>query len=162
MEFLTKELQTLRQKQMLAELDLQRLESIDPDHCFYQTTESPQLFSEVITKIRELDAQSDQIELALRNSQSNTIAKWQESFDKQVQDLQDMRRCSDDVQVIMASLENEKYPLPNVQLLEHPQYLVSSWNNELNRCLEAVDQAHPWEVDNRRAELEQYRQQSMP
>lgn len=159
MEFLTKELQVLRQKQMLAELDLQRLESIDTDHCFYQTTEHPQLFNEVVAKIRELDAQSDQIELALRNSQSNTIAQWQESFDKQVQDLQDMRRCSDDVQVIMASLENEMYPLPTVHLMEHPQYLVSSWNKELNRCLDAVDQAHPWEADSRRAELEQYRQQ---
>lgn len=159
MEFLTRELQVLRQKQMLTELDLQRLESIDTDHCFYQTTEHPQLFHDVVKKIRELDAQSDQLELALRNSQSNTISLWQKSFDKQVQDLQDMRRCSDDVQVITASLENEMYPLPSVHLMEHPQYLVSSWNNELNRCLEAVDQAHPWEKDNRRAELEQYRQQ---
>lgn len=159
MEFLTKELQRLRQSQTLAELELQRLEESNPDHLFYHSTEHPQFFNNMVTKIRELDAQSDQIELALRNSQSKNIAKWQDSFDKQVQDLQDMRRCSDDVQVIMASLENGKYPLPSVNLMNHPQYMVSSWNNELNRCLEALGHAHPWEADNRKAELEHYRLQ---
>lgn len=159
MELLTKELQMLRQQYMHAELNLQRFEEFDTNHCIYQAKEQPEYFNELVSKIKELDARSDQIELALRTSHFKTASAWQESFSKHIEDLNELRHRTEDAQIVIASLKSEKYPLPAVRLMDHPNYLVNSWNEELNRCLEKLKNAHPWEEDTLKEELTQYRLQ---
>lgn len=159
MELLSKELQILRQQQMEAELDLQRLEELEVNRPVYQTKERQEYFNNLVSRIRDLDAQSDQIELALRSSDSNAVAAWQESFSKQIEDLNELRRCSEDAKMMLASLDSGKYPLPSVSLMDHPNFLVSSWNKELNNCLDKLKQARPWETDTRKEELADFSNQ---
>ena len=159
MELLSREMQLLRQQQITAELELQRLEELEVDHFIYQAKEQPEFFNELVTKIKELDARSDQIEMALRGIDTNTAVAWQDNFPKQIQDLNNLRRNTEDAQIIKASLVSEKYPLPSVGLMDHPHFMVRVWNAELNNCLNNLESCHPWEKDSRKEELRQYRDQ---
>jgi tyrosine-protein kinase Etk/Wzc len=159
MEFLSNELQTLRKKEMTSILDLHRLQKIDSEHHYYYPAENSTILNDFLSRIRALDMQTDSIEMTLRHASSKDPADWQTTFNEQIQELNGLRRCSEDANVILSSLENEKYPLPHVALLDKKEYMVGTWNQELKSNLEALQSANPLEADLRKEELNLLRMQ---
>jgi len=138
MEFLHSQMQESRQKLLAIDLELKRQERLNEENApydsRYQPDTDPNVLNELISDIRELRQKSDSIELALRNSTTNNNEEWEKTFLQQVTDLQEIRHCSDEAKVIIASLENNKYPLPSVHLLDNPKYVVKAWYDQLMQC----------------------------
>ncbi len=163
LEFLTRELQSYHQKEMEIQLDLKR-ENYLRDHNIpldsrYQSDSNPTALNELIVEIRNLNQMTDLIELSLRNSSSKDLKEWQKSFSQQIEELSDIRRCTEDANVILSSLQTEKYPLPTVSLFDHPKYLVRSWSDQLLYFQDAYLSALPWEKGSKKLELDQFRNQ---
>ncbi|NGX42995.1 MAG: hypothetical protein K940chlam7_01285 [Chlamydiae bacterium] len=163
MEFLSSQMQGNSGKLFAIELELKRQEKLKeegaPYDSRYTSNSTPKVVEVLISELRTLKQESDSIELALRNSSLKNIEEWQTTFSQQVVELEEIRQCSGDAKKLLASLENDRYPLPAVQILDHPKYMVRAWYDKLSECDRNWKTALRSEKEDRKAEWKNFKTQ---
>lgn len=164
LDFFSSLLANYEEEIMAVELELKRLDGLNEQkdagsYFRYQYEKMPGPILDLITKMRNLKQRSDSIELAIRNSNEEDLEHWQKTFSNQLADLENFKKCNEEANVILASLENDVYPIPLVNILDHPKYMVRSWYDRLLQYRESCELVNSWEKGIKEHELEQFKEQ---
>ena len=164
LDFLSSLLASYEEVILSVDLELKHLERLneqkeDNNYFRYQYEDMPDVILDSISKIRNLKQRSDSIELALRNSIEGDIELWQKTFQDQLTDLENFKKCSEEAKVILASLENDIYSIPLVNILDHPKYMVRPWYDKLLQYRRECEMASSWEKDIKEHDANQYKGQ---
>lgn len=143
MEFFTGQMQRYQQKLFEIDLELRRFERLKeedaPFDSRYLADGNPASVNEAILQILTLKQNSDSIELALRTSPLQTAEDWKEALQKQVVELEEMRRCTGDAKTLLSKLlEADDQPIPAVALLDNPRFMVRAWYDRLQECRDTL------------------------
>lgn len=144
MEFLAQNQQSLKQKLLSLELDLQRLENMRQSDAMdfegVSTSSSHEPINRISAEIRSLKQQADALNLAIRNSPTNSQA-FQQSFTNQLNELDEVKNTYHDANLMLASLENNELPQAYPSLLENPKFIVKMWYERAKACSMSNDPA---------------------
>jgi len=135
MEFLANIQQRYQEKLFTIDLAINRQKSVLDFGVAYIPIDSEEksnnIINHILTNIRQLQQQKDSIQLALHNSPSSSPEIVQNTFEKQIQELDEVHQCCEEAEELLASLE-ENRPLPQSEsLLENPKYMARIWAEKL-------------------------------
>lgn len=137
MEFLAHNQQNLKQKLLAIDLDIQRLENMrqtsEVDYENIASANLPEAINRLATEIRTLKQQADALNLALRNSPTNSEA-FQQSFSSQMVELGKVKNETELANTMLASLKNDQLPEPLPALLDNPKFIVKLWYERAQAC----------------------------
>ncbi|MGA8164611.1 MAG: Wzz/FepE/Etk N-terminal domain-containing protein [Waddliaceae bacterium] len=135
LHFLTSKMQEVKEKLLTIDLELKRLKRFKQDNgtkdFLYHIQHAPHVLNEVLEKIQKLKNHSDSIELALHQSSGHHQQHEENAFSQHLIDLDKMRKCGEEARLMISYLENDRYPLPQVSLLDDCQLMIKTWHKEL-------------------------------
>lgn len=135
MEFFSSSLHDCRKKIIALDLELQRQEKNFDNHQILQKTYSAEVLptglSSILKRIQEFKHQRDSIELAVRNSSQSDLHLHEKAFHDQMSEMEEISHYLNDISAIYANLDDSQSQVSTLALLDNPQYLVKTWQNQL-------------------------------
>ena len=134
-DFLASNQASYKQKLMNIELEIQRLQKaqtqgeVSYDKFSFKEETSP--MSHFSSEIRSLKQQADALDLALRNATATDPEALQQAFMAQLAQLEHVKECSQEAQLILASLEKGNLQPVYTKLLDDPKFMVKTWYEKL-------------------------------
>lgn len=134
MDFLTVNQQNFMQKILVIDLEMQWLHQVQDEgrinYDKFNSTITPEAINMLSKEIRFLKQKADTIDLALRNTPLDR-QQFQESLIRQLQELNDIKRYSEEAKMMLASLENDKMPEQHEVLFNSQEFMVKIWYERL-------------------------------
>lgn len=143
MDFLASNHQQLKQKLLTLSLEIQRLENIHQDNSAdcEKLVYIPNFdaINKSILEMHSLKQQADSLNLALRTNSASPTA-FQESFNSQLVELDEIQECAKEARLMYESLENNALPTPYPRLINNPRFIVKTWYDQLLTSRNSNDQ----------------------
>lgn len=138
MDFLAHNQHDYKEKLMANELEIKRLESMEPENYVYYEAYARNggdsgIINSLLNEIRGFKQQRDGLEIELQKNSSSLHQGLVTVFDAQVAELEEVQRCLAEVQDINDRFRQQLQPDPSSKLLEDPRFLMKSWLERLQR-----------------------------
>ncbi|WP_068470747.1 hypothetical protein [Candidatus Protochlamydia phocaeensis] len=143
MDFLAKSQHEYREKLLSNELEIKRLENIQPNsHVYYDTYNSDAadsiVINNVLTQIRDLKQRRDGLEIEIQKKAAFTTHTLHHSFDQQLEELKEVQRYIVELQDIIDRFHQHLLPDSETSLIKDPRFLIKGWFEHLDK-LEGID-----------------------
>lgn len=142
-EFYTASQTMYQQKLYDIELAIQRLVKAQQEgYAFYDVHGDPGIINQALGEIRSLKQQSDALDLALKNAYPNGNNPFYESLNEQLGDLEHVKCCYAEANLLLKSLEDSLTKLPKTEkLINDPKLAVKTWHEKLLVAQNNLDNA---------------------
>lgn len=145
MQYLVSNQQKYQEKKQNVELEMKRLHKAQQEGYayfeHYATGNDVVTVHQTLNQIRDLKQQADAISVAVRNSSEVSPETMQENFTKQIEELYQARRYSDETDQLIADVESDLLHETSYTIFDNPKYLVRAWHEQLHSHL-AKEQEH--------------------
>jgi tyrosine-protein kinase Etk/Wzc len=155
-EFYSASQSMYQQKLYDIELAINRLNKAQEEgYAFYDVHGDPGIINQALAEIRSLKQQSDTLDIALKNTLAKEGDSFQETFTEQLLDLENVKCCYAEANLLLKALEDRKTKLPPTEkLLNDPKYAVKAWQEKLLVAQNNIDNAFSTEeAGSRKSEL---------
>jgi len=139
-EFLASYQKELKGKLLNIHLDMQRLlrikQSSDTNYEKLVSANTPHYIHRLIEEIGYLKNESDAINQALRNAETDALT-FQNTFSAQMEELDKVKASNKDLQAMLTRLNKNMLPEPYPLLMNNPKYIVNVWYAQAEQCYNA-------------------------
>jgi tyrosine-protein kinase Etk/Wzc len=143
MEFLSGTQNNLQQKLKEIELETKRLQKAQVEgYAYYEgyhTHGDPSIINHLLSEIRQLKQQADGIDIWLRNAPAHNSEHVKESFHKQMNEMNEIRRTATHAKELLLAIEEGKHVNTTTPLFADSKFLVQTWFEKL------MDAQKSWE-----------------
>ncbi len=139
MDFLAKSQHEYREKLLKNELEIKRLENLQPNTIFDNEKgfgDAP-LINTILIGIRELKQRRDGLEIEIQKKGASRSDDLRQSFDNQIRELEEVQDYTADLQDTIDRFHQHLPPNPSA-LLNDPRFLMRGWFDRLE-ILERTD-----------------------
>ncbi len=148
MEFLAHAQHDYKQKLLVNDLEIKRLESIEPSKYVYYDRYSDSeghslTINTTLTEIRNLKQHRDALEIDQQKKALKYGADLQRSFDQQLNELRDVQRDQEELKTIITHYEQGLEPPTHLQLFHDHRFLLKGWFDRLQRA--QIDNQEDWQ-----------------
>lgn len=147
MEFLARAQHEYKQKLLVNDLEIKRLESIEPSKYVYydrysDTEGHSSTINAALTEMRNLKQHRDALEIDQQKKALKYGTDLQRSFEQQLTELREVQRDQEELQAIAAHYEQGTLPPAHLKLFHDNRFLLKGWFDRLQRA--QTDNQEDW------------------
>lgn len=135
MNFLSRRQNDYKEKLLANELELRRLKIVDSNagvYSQYSSSGDAGVINRILTEIRDLKQQRDDLELGLRKQDGLEEANLQLAFDQRMNELLQVQEYNIELDEILAQFAKGEKPRSDLRLTGDSHYLIREWQNKLD------------------------------
>lgn len=152
MDFLAETQHELKEKLLSNELEIKRLNNIQPhNYALYDRytdrDSDASIINSILTEIRHSKQDRDGLELALRNHVMAKNINLEEAFQQQMEELHQIQKYKQELVEIVKNYEADSLPNFSLALMQDSRYSLKGWFDQLSKFKE--DESHLKQVHER-------------